>query len=171
MPFSAAPMAGDMLTRKENAVEEAYRFFAHSAELEDDGAAAPAAAWQTLGKVICALISSEDDRRPPSAARDSPGEVCRSVVAEMEQRLERASRDVGFLTDAGARGGNISASTVRWFVDALSTELDELQHQVRRLQALSLEDASVARLTGEAARLQVAHQKPHPACVPRASPK
>jgi hypothetical protein len=39
-------------------VEIAYYPFAREAELQDHGALVPAAAWQTFGKVICALISA-----------------------------------------------------------------------------------------------------------------
>jgi len=80
-------------------VETAYYPFAREAELQDHGAMVPAVAWQTLGKVICALISagyaprvlgSEYPFEPGiQNLREISHNGPRDVALVIEQRLKR----------------------------------------------------------------------------------
>jgi hypothetical protein len=116
-----------------------YYSFVREAELQDQGALVSAAAWHTLGKVICALISNQPNARIPDPLRQFLSEIRdRNAIASISQRLERIRRELDLLNDAGRKGGSVTASTAIWFANALLTEFKELRDQLCHLYALCM---------------------------------
>jgi hypothetical protein len=134
--------------RREDAAVLAYQFFARAAELQDQGELAPAAAWQTLGRVVCALISAEHETRvrtdmymlrPVTRKSDAfDTKECRDIASELEQRVERVSRELKILVDAARKWGTLGAGSVQWFANSLSNECNALREQIRRLHTLGV---------------------------------
>ena len=100
-----------------------YYIFAREAELWDQHAVAPAAAWQTLGKVICALVTSNGI----SNFEDNSFSIA--------QRFERISRNLDLLDDVTRIGGSSSANIVRWLATALSMDFGGLRDELCGVRA------------------------------------
>ena len=124
-----APRRPGAQTISEEHVAAIYYFFGREAELQDQHALAPAAAWQTMGKVICALVAANGIRRH----RDVP-----SAVA---QRLTRIRRKLNQLEDAARMGGTSSAGTARWLATSLSSDFRLLEGELRGLIAMTVGEA------------------------------
>jgi len=134
--------------QKSDAVSTAQLSFARAAELEDQGELVSAATWQTLGRVICLLISTDHAPRRLACLRElrescDLGPIsreCGEIAYAIEQRVEHIRRELKQLSAAGTFTMRISTDTTDWFVNLLSHEFNALQDQIFRLYALSLFD-------------------------------
>lgn len=95
-----------------------YQSFGREAELQDQHALAAAAAWQTMGKVICALVAADGVRGQ------------RGVPSAVAQRLARIRRKLSQLEDAARMGGALSAGTAQWLATSLSKDFELLDRDL-----------------------------------------